>query len=183
MDNLRLSRAVGWQPLSSLTISPQLWYLSAKRAAYEVLKSSGGLDGVQNASEIPSRPQAKYQASKHKGVKDDPLQDLSKKFHREGDNGVIRRIQINDKDIVLFKNSSIENIANFCCAETPAFKSALCFDFTFDLAENGSENNPPFYALATSYRNTTLLTRCTENCPVLLGPLIICHREDEHSEL
>ena len=71
---------------------------------------------MRSASEIPSRPQAKYTALKQKGLKGGALQDLSKKFHREGEKGVIQQIQINDQDfdIVLFTSKSMENIANFC---------------------------------------------------------------------
>ena len=68
----------------------------------------------------------------------------------------------------------IKNRANFCCTNTPDKKSTLCWDFTFDLGKS-----PPYFVLVTSYQNTTLLSKATKKCAVLIGPVLICHKKDE----
>ena len=54
-------------------------------------------------------------------------------------------------------------------------KSALSCDFTFDLGKN-----PPYYVLVTSFQNTSL-TKARKKFQLLLGPILICHKNDENS--
>ena len=75
---------------------------------------------------------------------------------------------------MLFNKRNIQNIANFCCTDRKEIKSALCWDFTFDLGKS-----PPYYLLALSYQNTTIFNKTTKRCPVILVPVLICHKKDE----
>ena len=57
----------------------------------------GGLEGISNASEVPSRKQAYYQASKTVNKSNrDPLSTLITKHQNDGKSGVIRKMQINE---------------------------------------------------------------------------------------
>ena len=38
---------------------------------------------------------------------------------------------------------------------------------------------PPFYALVSTYKNTSLYFKYTRRCPTLLGPVLLCHRRNE----
>ena len=75
---------------------------------------------------------------------------------------------------MLFNKLIIKNITNFCCTDRKEVKSALCWDFTFDIGKC-----PPYYLLALSYQNTTLFNKTTKRCPVMLGPVLMCHNKDE----
>ena len=91
---------------------------------------------------------------------------------------IIQRIQTNpfSYDIILFNQRVINNIVNFCCTSDGNYKSALFWDFTFGLGKS-----PPYYVLALSFQNTILLNKVTKKCPVILGPVFICHRKDENA--
>ena len=106
------------------------------------------------------------------------MSTLITKHQNEGKSGVIRKIQINEHsfDIVLFSEMSIKNIANFCCNDIPLFRSPLCFDFTFDLGKD-----PPFFAFVGTYKNTSVYSKGTTVGPVMLGPILICHKKNETS--
>ena len=110
----------------------------------------------------------------------DPQKKLIEKQPRDGstEDTIIQRIQTNlfSYDIILFNQHVISNIANFCCTSDGNYKSALFWDFTFDLGKS-----PPYYFLALSFQNTTLLNKATKKCPVMLGPVLICHRKDENA--
>ena len=54
------------------------------------------------------------------------------------------------------------------------FKCTLSWDFTFDLGKS-----PPYYVLAFSYRNITLINKTTGKSPIMLGPVLVCHKKDE----
>ena len=110
----------------------------------------------------------------------DPLKKLIEKQQRDGstEDTIIQRIQTDpfSYDIILFNQRVINSIANFCCTSDGNYKPALCWDFTFDLGKS-----PPYYVLALSFQNTTLLNKATKKCPVMLGPVLISHRKDENA--
>ena len=91
---------------------------------------------------------------------------------------MVQKIQTNNfsYDVVLFNDCIIKNIANFCCTNDVNLKSALCFDFTFDLGKN-----PPYYVLVTSFQNTSLVNKSTKKSPAILVPILICYKKDENS--
>ena len=129
---------------------------------------------------IPKTNQA-YRISKiTRKASDDPLKQLIEKQHRDGRTGdsIIQKIQTNNfsYDVVLFNDRIIKNIANFCCTNDVNLKSALCFDFTFDLGKN-----PPYYVLVASFQNTSLINKSTKKSPAILGPILICHKKDDNS--
>ena len=80
----------------------------------------------------------------------DPPLKLIEKQQSDGctEDSDIQKIQANQVsyDIVLFNKRNIKNIANFCCTDRKEIKSALCWDFTFDLGKS-----LPYYLLALSY--------------------------------
>ena len=39
----------------------------------------------------------------------------------------------------------------------------------------------PYYLLALIYKNTTLFNKTTKRCPVMLGPLLSCHKKDKRA--
>ena len=105
------------------------------------------------------------------------LVDKQQKDGFTGDN-IIQRIQTNpfSYDTILFNDRIINNLANFCCTNNSSHKSPLSWDFTFDLGKN-----PRYSALVLTYRNTTLLSKRTKKSPVMLGPILICHKKNETS--
>ena len=132
-----------------------------KRAVNEVNEKRGGVFNASSASEIPKTTQA-YRISKiSRKSSDDPLKQLIEKQYRDGRTGdsIIQKIQTNNfsYDVVLFNDRIIKNIANFYCTNDVNLKSALCFDFIFDLGKN-----PPYYDLVTSFQNTGLINKSTK---------------------
>ena len=113
--------------------------------------------------------------SKSKSARD-PLKNLLDKKHAEGDSSVIREIRHND--IVLFNDICAKQLANFCCNDNPSFLSPLCFDFSFDFGKKPTN----FFVFIGTFRNTTLFTKGTKTCPVMLGPLLMCHTKGEPSQ-
>ena len=156
-------------------------HLGGKKAASSSLQSRGGLKGIRNSSEVIGRRQAYYEVGKKSNSKSesDPLKNLIKKKHAEGDSSVIREIRHNDTayDIVLFNEKCPKQLANFCCNDNPAFLSPLCFDFSFDFGKKPTN----FFVFIGTFRNTTLYTKGTKTCPAMLGPLLMCHSKGEPS--
>ena len=148
-----------------------------KKALFDVTEKRGGLLDAESSSHIPKKSQV-YELSRKSKKDDDPLKKLIGKQLRDGSTGdpIIQKIETNtfSYNIVLFKDRMIKNIANFCCTNIPDFRSPYCWDFTFNLGRT-----PPYFALVTSYQNTTLLSKRTKKCPVLLGPILLCHKKDE----
>ena len=127
-----------------------------KRAVHKVTEKKGGIFNASSASEIPKTNQA-YRISKiTRKASDNPLKQLIEKQHRDGRTGdsIIQKIQTTNfsYDVALFNDRIVENIPNFCCTNDADSKSALCFDFTFDLGKN-----PPYYVLVTSFQNIYLI--------------------------
>ena len=104
------------------------------------------------------------------------LKKLIKKQQRDGvtEDTVIQRIKANPfvYDIVLFNQRS--NLAIFCCADDRNFKSKLSWDVTFDLGKS-----PSYHFLALSYRNITFINKTTDKSNIMLGPVLVCHKNDE----
>ena len=99
--------------------------------------------------------------------------------------------------------------ANFCCTNNVNLKSALCFDFTFDLGKNTpslwasdvlwtsnrrlyevrtSHRRPKdvwcplgYYVSVTSFHNTGLINKSTKKSPTILRSILICHKKDENT--
>ena len=109
---------------------------------------------------------------------EDPLKQLLIKQREEGRTGhpIIKRIlfDTNSYTITLMTDLAVENIANFCCTENTKYKTSLNFDFTFELLKE-----PPFYALISTYKNTSLYVKNTQRCPTILGPYLLCHKRNE----
>ena len=136
-----------------------------KCAAHEVNEKRGDIFNASSPSEIPKTNQA-YRTSKiSRKSSDDPLKQLIEKQYRDGRTGdsIIQKIQTNNfsYDVVLFNDRIIKNIANFYCTNDVNLKSALCFDFIFDLGKN-----PPYYALVISFQNTSLINKSTKKVQV-----------------
>ena len=151
-----------------------------KKAIHEVLKRKGGIENVPSGSHVANINQS-YEISRqlNKG-KTDTLKKLIEKQQRDGstEDTIIQRIQTNEfsYDIILFNQRVINNIADFCCTSDGNYKSALFWDFTFDLGKS-----PPYCVLALSFQNTILLNKATKKCPVMLGTVLICPRKDENT--
>ena len=50
----------------------------------------------------------------------------------------------------------------------------LKFDFSFELLKE-----TPFYALVSTYKNTSLCVKNIRRCPTLLGPVLLCYKRNE----
>ena len=89
---------------------------------------------------------------------------------------VIQRVKANPfaYDIVLFNQRFVSNLANVCCTDNRNLKSILSWDLTFDLGKS-----PPFYVLALSYGNISLINKTTGKSNVMLEPVLVCHKKDE----
>ena len=153
-----------------------------KRAVFSVENEVGGVLNAVNQSVLPSIKNAYNQSSKQKSAKQapDPLLQLIKEQHEDNTNGVpvIRKVlsDENSYTILLYTDRILNNIANFCCTQNSKFKSAFNLDFTFDLFQN-----PPCFALITSYSNTSVQTkRAPHKSPELLGPILITHFRSEN---
>ena len=85
---------------------------------------------------------------------------------------IIKRIlfDTNSYTITLMTDLAVQNIANCCCTENAKYETSLNFDFTFELLKE-----PPFYAIVSTYKNTSLYVQNTRRCPTLLGPVFLCH--------
>ena len=69
---------------------------------------------------------------------------------------------------------AVQNIANFCCTVNTKYKKSLNFDFIFKLPKR-----TPFYALVSTYKNTSLYLKNTRRCSTLLGSILLCHKINE----
>ena len=89
---------------------------------------------------------------------------------------IIKRISFdtNSYTITLMTDLVVQNIADFCCTENTKYKTSLNFDFTFELLKE-----PPFHALVSTYKNTSLYVKNIYCCPTLLGPVLLCHKRNE----
>ena len=152
--------------------------LCPKRAVFEAEREAGGMENAKNTSLLPKRSQA-YVINKAKvaAKEEDPLRKLLMKQREEGSTGhpIIRRIScdIDSYTIVLFTDRMVDNIANFCCSHRAGFLSAYSLDFTFELGD--------YFVLVTTYKNTSLFVKKSTRSPTLLGPVLLCHKKDEHA--
>ena len=135
-----------------------------------------GIEKITYGAEVPTINQA-YEISRNRSKSSqDPFKTFIDKQQKDWlTSDIIQRIQTNpfSYDIILFNDRIINN---FCCTNNPSYKSPLIWHFMFDLGKN-----PPYYALVLTYRNTTLLSKRTKKSPVMLGPILICHKKDERS--
>lgn len=76
---------------------------------------------------------------------------------------------------MLYTDSQPENIIKFCCHNKPGLVSELGLDITFQLG--------PFYVLVTTYKNTLLRVKRSNNQPSCIGPIMICMTKDEGTYL
>uniref|UniRef100_A0A7M5WL89 Uncharacterized protein n=2 Tax=Clytia hemisphaerica TaxID=252671 RepID=A0A7M5WL89_9CNID len=150
---------------------------SIQRAVFNVRKTVGG----ENPDSIASLPTGKDQASytkkksKDANVHTDPLYQITQIManYKKGDERFIRSYTNDDSvpKIIAFTDQQMKEIVNFCCNDQEGFKSLLFTDITFRLG--------PFFLLLTIYNNTTLFTKGTKTCPVMLGPLMLCMLKDQ----
>ena len=148
-----------------------------KKAVFTVESEVGGLENARNASELPKRSQA-YEINRKNVVaekEEDPLKKLLLKQREQGStgHGIVKRISC-DADsytVALFTSRMIDNISNYCCSDNLGFLSAFCLDFTFELGD--------YFALVTTFKNTSLYVKNTTRCPSMLGPVLLCHRKNE----
>ena len=89
---------------------------------------------------------------------------------------IIKRIlfDTNSYTVTLMTDLAVQNIANCCCTENAKYETSLNFDFTFELLKE-----PPFYAIFSTYKNTSLYVKNTWRCPTLLGPVFLCLKNEE----
>ena len=99
-----------------------------------------------------------------------PLRQLINKLKQDGEKTSLSMSDIVIKNgthnVILIKELSVKNIANFCCTENKNYKSSLNFDFTFELLKDS-----PLFAFVTTYKNTSLKVNPT--LPGLFGPCIL----------
>ena len=122
------------------------------------------------------RDQAKFIRSKEKKNRDDPIYDITQKmrmYQESNEERYIRSYSYDDGSpkVVAFTDSQLEDIANYCCNDVDGHKSLLFSDITFQLG--------PFYLLLTAYANTTLYYKGNANCPIMIGPLMLCLLKDK----
>ena len=149
------------------------------RASFEAEKKFRGLENIPNQSVVPRRSQAFEENRKlNKKQPEDPLKQLLIKQREEGrtSHPIIKRIMFdtNSCTITLMTDLAVQNSANFCCNESTKYKTSLNFDFTFELLKE-----PPFYALVSTYKNTSPYIKNTRRCPTFLGPVLLCHKRNK----
>ena len=106
------------------------------------------------------------------------MKQLLIKQREEGRTGypIIKRIlfDTNSDSITLMTDLAVQNIANFCCTENAKYKTSLNFEFTFELLKE-----PPFCALVSTDKNTSLYVKNIWRCPTLLGPVLLSHKRNK----
>ena len=142
-----------------------------KRAVHEVEVAVGGMY-ADSASSLPrNERQARCLKSKDKETsKSDPVSALLD-MQLEEEKPFIRSVTVdrNSPIIVLFSDEQIKDLKKFCCNEDGP-NSPLCIDMTFNLGN--------FYVVVTTYKHLQLLTKRSNNEPVILGPVMMCMKKD-----
>ena len=144
-----------------------------KRAVHEVEVAVGGMYADSaSASSLPrNERQARYLKSKDKETsKSDPVSALLD-MQLEEEKPFIRSVTVdrNSPIIVLFSDEQIKDLKKFCCNEDGP-NSPLCIDMTFNLGN--------FYVVVTTYKRLQLLTKRSNNEPIILGPVMMCMKKD-----
>ena len=154
---------------------------SVSKKLFQVTKGAGGVEDGECGGALPrGKDQAAYIKRKLKQMNDDPIFDINQAIRNYEHNSAERFIRSYSNDdgspkVIAFTDKQIDDLANFCCNSRAEFKSLLFADITFQLG--------PFYLLLTAYANTTLFTKGTENCPVMIGPLMLCMLKDKQTYL
>ena len=144
---------------------------------HNVTTSVGGLDNAVSAGALPrGKLQANYIRCKNKEKMSDPIYSITqtmKSYAENDDERFIRSYTYDDGSpkVVAFTDRQLDDLINFCCNDSDSFKSLLYADITFKLG--------PFFLLVTVYLNTMLLSRRTQSCPVMIGPMMICMLKDK----
>jgi len=152
---------------------------SAKRILHEVENQVGGLQNCSSEGALPrGERQVKYY--KEQSQVTDPIFEITKKMKLqvEMDGEKFIRTYSLDEDsptVVLYTDSQLDDIINFCCNDIANHKSQLYADVTFQLG--------PFYVLVTCYKNTTLLSKKSGTCPAMVGPILLCMIKDKPTYL
>lgn len=146
-----------------------------KRILHEVEQQVGGLQNCSSEGALP-RSARQVQYIKDESKEKDPIFAITNKMklqvEMDGEK-FIRAYSLDDDSpkVVLFTDDQVDDIVNFCCNDIPGHKSPLYVDVTFKLG--------PFYVLMTSYKNTTLISKTTGACPVMVGPILLCMLKDK----
>ena len=141
-------------------------------ATYDVKNDLGGLTKITSQSEILNRSVVieinRRRANESRNI--DPLRQLINKLKQDGEKNSLSMSDIVIKNgthnVILIKELSVKNIANFCCTGNKNYKSSLNFNFTFELLKDS-----PLFAFVTTYKNTSL--KVNPISPGLFGPFIL----------
>ena len=118
-------------------------------ATYDVKNDLGGLIKITSQSEIPNRSVVieinRIRANESRNIH--PLRQLINKLKQDGEKTSLSMSDIIIKNgthnVILIKELSVKNIANFCCTKNKNYKSSFNFDFTFELLKDS-----PLFAFA-----------------------------------
>jgi len=154
-----------------------------KKVLHEVEKSVGGLQECTSQGALPrSERQVKYVKKDLHPTVEDPILEITQKMKLAAEGGgekFVRCYSLDDDSpkVVLFTDSQVDDIVNFCCSEILGHKSLLYADVTFQLG--------PFFVLMTTYKNMTLYTKGTNppTCPIMIGPIMLCMLKDKATYL
>ena len=114
--------------------------IAPKKATHYALKKLGGIDAVPSVSHVSATSQAYEIPRTLKPKNTDPLKKLIEKQQSDGwtKDSVIQKNQRTQfsNDFVLLNKHIIKNIANFWCTDRKEVKSALCWEFPFDIGNS-----------------------------------------------
>lgn len=150
-----------------------------KNILHDVEHQVGGLQNCKSEGALP-RSTRQVQYLKDESKEKDPIFAITTKMklqvEMEGEK-FIRAYSLDDDSpkVVLFTDDQVDDLVNFCCNDIHGHKSMLYVDVTFQLG--------PFYVLLTSYQNTTLVTKTTGRCPIMIGPTLLCMLKDKATYL
>eukprot|EP00112_Aurelia_sp_Birch-Aquarium-sp1_P000453 Seg1043.4 transcript_id=Seg1043.4/GoldUCD/mRNA.D3Y31 product="hypothetical protein" protein_id=Seg1043.4/GoldUCD/D3Y31 len=151
------------------------------RALHNVSRDVGGLVGAEAAGQLPrNNRQVSYYASKTASKVEDPFNSITAQMRTYCDNDeerYVRTYSLDDSSakVVLFTDTQVDDIINFCCNDRDGYKSLLYADITFELG--------PFFLLTTSYTNTALIDRKSGCPPAMIGPMMLCLLKDKETYL
>ena len=151
------------------------------RAFHNVSRDVGGLGGAEAAGQLPRNcRQVSYYASKIASKVEDPIYSITAQMRAYCDNDeerYVRAYSLDDSSakVVLFTDTQVDDIINFCCNDSDGYKSLLYADITFELG--------PFFLLTTSYKNTALIDRKSGSSPTMIGPMMLCLLKDKETYL
>ena len=148
-----------------------------KRSVSIVEEEMGDLEGCSSVSALPrNERQARYEREKSVNKNKDAIFTITERMKTEEDK-FIRSYSLDDESpkVVLFSDEQVEDIVNFCCNDISGHNSIFYADVTFELG--------PFFLLMTTYKNTTVVSKRSGLCPLMVGPVMLCMLKDKPTYL